>query len=105
MSEQLVAALLKSVFQVTKCQGAIAARKKRISLKSCRLFIKLFIFHSVLSSSFTFLQNPDNGFGSERPLDRDDVRRLVRSDLVVDQMLLKDGAFQLSIPDKGRLIF
>ena len=65
------------------------------------MFLKLFIFHSVLSSSFTFLQNPDNGFGSERPLDRDDVRRLVRSDLDldldVDQMLLKGGAFQLSI--------
>ena len=63
------------------------------------------MFRTVLSSSFTFLQNPDNGFGSERPLDRDDVRRLVRSDLVVDQMLLKGGAFQLSILDQGRLIF
>ena len=29
-------------------------------------------------SPFFILQNPDNGFGSERPLDRDDVRRLVR---------------------------
>ena len=43
--------------------------------------------------SVTFLQNPDNGFGSERPLDRDDVRRLVRSDLDVEQMLLKGGGF------------
>ena len=30
VSEQLVAALLKSVFQVTDCQVAIAAREKRI---------------------------------------------------------------------------
>ena len=30
VSEQLVAALLKSVFQVTECQGAITAREKRI---------------------------------------------------------------------------
>ena len=54
VSDQLVAALLKSVFQVkesTQWEG--------------------------LKSTF-ILQNPDNGFGSERPLDRDDVRRLVR---------------------------
>ena len=53
VSDQLVAALLKSVFQVKE------SKVKRL---------KMYPF---------ILQNPDNGFGSERPLDRDDVRRLV----------------------------